>query len=110
MVGILLTFAYVFLSMMAGLAFYASTKQQKFAPELHHRYSKHCLAVCLLCLVLSVLCAIQSLGPWPGTYAAFTSFMLVCVVLPYITVWRAEAQKNKGQRLRQASGSKKHVG
>lgn len=110
MIGAVLTLAYVLLSMMAGLAFYASTKHQRFAPELHQKHPKKCLGVASGLFVLALLCAIRALGLWPGVYAASTSFMLVCVVLPYITAWRAEAKKNKSRCLHQPSGSKKHVG
>lgn len=107
---VLFTLIYVLLSMASGLAFYASTKHQTFAPWLHRRYAKHCLSVSLLCLVASVVCAIQALGKWPGIYAALTSFMLVCVALPYIAAWSGDAQKSGSQKIKPTQRKNKHVG
>lgn len=81
-----MTALYLIVSMLAGVCFYCSTPHQRLCtPLATHPVMLRGIGGVLF--VIAVNYAVQAIGLLPGFFAALTSLMLSCVLLPYLDAW-----------------------
>lgn len=83
-----MTVGYFLLAVLAATCFYLAAPHQRLALSLQRQQAALRIGGVALCVV-AILLARQSLGFWAGFFAVLTTFMLGCVVLPYVDAWRS---------------------
>jgi hypothetical protein len=86
------TACYVFSALLAAACCYLAASHQRLAPRLQHYKVTLRASGGALCVV-AILSAAQLLGWWAGAFAVLTTFMLGCVVLPYVDAWRSHGEE-----------------
>lgn len=81
------TLAWLLAAAASAACFYLGTRHQKLRPSWYAR-ARVLRAAGLSAGALSLAIAVVRMGPWAGSFAALTAFMLVAVMLPYVDAWR----------------------
>ena len=83
-----MTAFYIMISVLSGVCFYCSTPHQRLSSRIAgHQVMLRGSGGVLFLVGVSV--AIQDIGLLPGFFAALTTLMLSCVLLPYWDAWRS---------------------
>lgn len=87
------TVLYILCAALAAACFYAAASHQRLFRQTQN-YKLALRACGGLLSVVALVIAAQLLGLWAGIFAALTTLMLGCVVLPYVDAWRT----HRGER------------